>query len=123
MLLLSDRYSIGAIEGIENLVLSLLTQLSLSLLPTRNVDDDGDDDTDEPETSTLKKPKARKVELKLADRRKVTSDGYTMFRFIYTLDSKALSVLWVHELYAIHRRRNLWVRVPAYMLLDYRFLT
>lgn len=113
--LLIDSCSNGAIKGIESLVLSFLTQLSLSLIPSPNVNED---DIDEADMSTLKKAKARKIELKLADRKKIISDGYATFYFIYTFHSKVFSGLWVHALYATHGKQSLWVSVHPHMLLN-----
>ena len=68
--------SADAVEGIENLVLSFLSQLSLSLPPVQNSDDEDED------ASARKKTKPQKIELQLADRKKITASGCVPFTYI-----------------------------------------
>lgn len=75
--------STNAIEGIENLVLSFLSQLSLSLPPIHDDDDDSDG------LLGRKKTKTKKIELVLADRKKPTPDGYCMnHSFLIVINSE-----------------------------------
>jgi hypothetical protein len=67
---LNNDCSADAVKGIESLVISFLSQLSLSLPPVHDSDDE--DGQDAP---IHKKTKTQKIELQLADRKKITPNG------------------------------------------------
>jgi hypothetical protein len=78
----NDDCSADAVESIESLVLSFLSQLSLSFPPVHDADEGTDEDA-----VIRKKMKTQKIELVLADRKKITSDGCVPYRS-FTVESK-----------------------------------
>jgi hypothetical protein len=70
---LNNDCSADAIKSIESLVISFLSQLSLSLPPVHDSDDE-DEEVDQ-DAPIHKKTKTQKIELQLADRKKITPNG------------------------------------------------
>jgi hypothetical protein len=79
---LNNNRSADAIEGIESLIISFLSQLSLSLPPVHDSEDnDGDEEVDQ-DAPIRKKTKTPKIELQLADRKKITPNGCALLLII-----------------------------------------